>query len=91
MVFLELWQEAFACSQGPKGTSVSLLCCLREVRPPFKLGGQPWDSSQVTEGLLAPFWLRWESGFLSSCDRDLRVPIEFQHGVRPQLLLRHGT
>lgn len=34
------------------------------------------------EGLLAPVWLRRESGFLSSCDsRNLRVPIEFQHGV----------
>ena len=29
--------------------------------------------------------------FLSTCDRDLRVPIEFQRGVRPRVLLRHGT
>ena len=31
------------------------------------------------------------SGFLSSCGRDLRVPTEFQRGVRRPLELRIGT
>ena len=29
--------------------------------------------------------------FLSSWDRDLEVPIEFQQGSRPHFVLRHGT
>ena len=31
------------------------------------------------------------SGFLSSSDMDLRVPMEFQQGIRPRLVWRHGT
>ena len=50
MVFLQLLQEALAFSQIATGTSGSLSCCLREVRPPFKLGGAPQDSSRVAVG-----------------------------------------
>ena len=31
------------------------------------------------------------SGFLSSSDMDLRVPMEFQQGIRPRLVWRLGT
>ena len=31
------------------------------------------------------------SGFLSSADLDLGVPMEFERGVRPRLVSRHGS
>ena len=31
------------------------------------------------------------SSFLSSADMDLRIPMEFNRGVRPHLVWRHGT
>ena len=39
-------------------------------------------SSQVEAGNL---------GFLPSCGRDLGVHISFNSGVKPHLMLRHGT
>ena len=48
MVYLKLWQEAWCSSKVERKTSGNLSCCLRGVRPPFDLQGEPWDSSQVT-------------------------------------------
>lgn len=92
MVFLELWWEIgvpLEVRWGPQGTS-----CIDTVEsgPAFMLQrgtsriplewlqGNRGPHSEVDVG---------NSRFLSSCDRDLGVPNEFQQGIRPRLVLRH--
>ena len=48
MVFLELQREALSSSRVEMGTAGNLLCCLREVKPPFELRVGVWDCSHVT-------------------------------------------
>ena len=42
MVSLELRQDALSSFRDVTETSGNLSCCLREVRPPFKLHGPPY-------------------------------------------------
>lgn len=74
---------------GPQGAShlasgkSSLLSrCKRERGIVFKSLPGNRASSQVEAG---------NSGFLSIWDRDLGIPIEFQQGIKPWLVLRHET
>ena len=50
MVFLELWWEAWGSSRVTTWTSGNLLCCLRDMKSPFKLQGVLRDSSRVAAG-----------------------------------------
>ena len=74
------------------GTAANLSYCLREVRPPYKLRGASPDSFKYLHGNRASS--RGEAGisvFFYSCDRHLGFLSSFSRGVRPCLLLRHGT
>ena len=80
MVFLELQWKALCSSQIETWTSGNFSWCLREVRSPFKLQEEPRDSTQVAaeeQGLISSE--EGNSGFLSTCNRNLGVPIEFKH------------
>ena len=89
MVFLELRQEAWGSSGVATGTSGNLSCCHSGGRPPSELQWVPQDSYQVAARESQV--VAGNSGLLSSCDRDLRIPIKFQQGSRPHFVLRHGT
>ena len=65
----ELWQEGLGSSQVVTGTSGNLSCCLREVKPPFKFLGAPWDSSRAAAEKQGHF-LIWGG--------KLKVPFQFQ-------------
>ena len=67
-------------------------CCLREVRSLFELRGAGRDSSRVGAGARASCRVEaGNSGFLSSSDMDLGVPMEIPLGSQTSLILRHGT
>ena len=67
-------------------------CCLREVRSLFELRGAGRDSSRVGAGARASCQVEaGNSGFLSSSDMDLGVPMEIPLGSQTSLILRHGT
>ena len=76
MVFLELQQETWCSSQVIMGTSGTSSCCLRKVTSPCEFQRASQDScpvgarSQSSSGVEAG-----TSGFLSSADMDLRVPM----------------
>ena len=86
VVFLKLRREAWGSSRFLKVNSGNLACCLKEVKPPFKLQGGAQDASRVTAGERASSHVWLESrgvsqvaagsfGLLSSWDGDLRVPL----------------
>ena len=60
------------------GTSGNLLCCHSGGRPPSELQWVPQDSYQVAARESQV--VAGNSGLLSSCDRDLGIPIKFQQG-----------
>ena len=67
-------------------------CCLREVRSLFELRGAGRDSSRVGAGARASCRVEaGNSGFLSSSDMDLGVPMEIPLGSQTSLILKHGT
>jgi len=73
-------------------TAVNLSYFLREVRPSYKLQGASPDSFEYLHGNRASS--RVQTGisvFFYSCDRHLGFLSSFNSGVRPRLLLRHGT
>ena len=92
VVFLELWREALGPSRVPTRTSGNLSCSLRDVRPPFKLQGPPRIPLELQQGNKASSQVEAaNSGLLSSCDKDHGFLSSFKRGVRPWIVLRHGT
>lgn len=76
-----IWHEALGSSRASVGIVRSLSCCLREIRPPFKLQEHlviPLESLlENCEG--CHIEMRWVTrGSLSSCNSNLGVPIKFQ-------------
>ena len=63
---------SFGCSRVSKGTSASLSYCLREVRPNFKLWGQPRISFKSLKGYRSLFQI--EAG--------IQVPFQLWQGSR---------
>ena len=88
LVFLELWQETWGSSQVTTGTPGTHSCCLRKVKSPSTLRGASLDSSAVMAGVevLTGVGAR-NSGFLSSANMDLRVPLEFPQGSQASSLV----
>ena len=92
MVFLELRREDLGSSRVPTRTSGNLSCSLRDVRPPFKLQGPPRIPLELQQGNKASSQVEAaNSGLLSSCDKDHGFLSSFKRGVRPRIVLRHGT
>ena len=91
VVFLELWREALGSSRVPTRTSGNLSCSLRDVMP-FKLQGPPGIPLESQQGNKASSRVEAaNSGLLSSCDKDHGFLSSFKRGVRPRIVLRHGT
>ena len=92
VVFLELRREDLGSSRVPTRTSGNLSCSLRDVRPPFKLQGPPRIPLELQQGNKASSQVgAANSGLLSSCDKDHGFLSSFKRGVRPRIVLRHGT
>ena len=63
------------------GTSGTRSCGLRKVQSPYELRQASWDSSPVGAGPRSSSGVEARtSGFLSSVDLDLGVPMEFKQG-----------
>ena len=79
---LELRQGPQGTSHVASGKSDLLSSCEGHLGIPVESLQVNRASSRVEVG---------NSGFLSSCDRHLGVLSSFNRGVRPRLILRHGT
>ena len=69
----------------------NLSCCLREVRPPFKLSWPSGLLSRSRRGIGPHPLLRQESRCFSPVAAGISgFLLSFNRGVRPRLVFRHG-
>ena len=81
-ILLQLFRGTQGVSRVASGKSNLHASCKGPLRIPLQMMQGPRSSSGANAGT---------SVFLSSADMDLGVPMEFNRGVRPRLVWRHGT
>ena len=86
MVFLELWRNGQISSRFAMGIWGNVSSCKRLVKPSFELRWETLECSRVAEREWAG-----SSGLLSSCDRNLREPLELQNGSQASFPVAWGN